>query len=132
MPVDPTGHDLKRYLAEDPGGPVVMLNLLRFADGGRSSYDEYARRIQPFLAKVGAGVVYAGDCATALVAPDAHDWDAVLLVRYPSRSAFAQMVADPEYQQITRLRTEALQDAVLQATAPWPGPADAHRAGDAG
>ena len=29
MTVDPTGADLKRFLAEDPGGPVVMLNLLR-------------------------------------------------------------------------------------------------------
>lgn len=36
MAVDPAGHDLKTFLAEDPGGPVVMLNLLRFkADGGR-------------------------------------------------------------------------------------------------
>ena len=39
MAVDPRGADLKRYLAEDPGGPVVMLNLLRFApDGGRERY----------------------------------------------------------------------------------------------
>jgi hypothetical protein len=29
MPVDPAGQDLKRFLSEDPGGPVVMLNLLR-------------------------------------------------------------------------------------------------------
>src|SRR3954453_1511414 len=28
--VDPTGQDLKAFLKEDPGGPVVMLNLLRF------------------------------------------------------------------------------------------------------
>jgi len=34
MPVNPVGADLKRFLAEDPGGPVVMLNLLRYADGG--------------------------------------------------------------------------------------------------
>ena len=32
MAVDPRGEDLKRFLAEDDGGPVVMLNLLRFAD----------------------------------------------------------------------------------------------------
>lgn len=124
MPVDPTGEDLKRYLAEDPGGPVVMLNLLRFKEGGRAGYAEYARAIQPFLAQVGADVIYAGDCGTALVAPDAHDWDAVLLVRYPSRAAFSAMVADPGYQTITALRTEALQDAVLQATEPWPGTGD--------
>src|SRR4051812_43561418 len=107
MPVDPTGQDLKRFLAEDHDGPIVMLNLLRYRDGAdaRASYHEYARRIVPFLEKVGAEVVYVGDCSTALVAPEGHDWDAVLLVRYPSRQAFSQMVADPDYQQITGLRT---------------------------
>jgi hypothetical protein len=29
------------------------------------------------------------------------------------------MVADQDYQTITHLRTEALSEAVLQATAPW-------------
>jgi hypothetical protein len=29
------------------------------------------------------------------------------------------MVADPNYQEITGLRTGALSDAVLQATVPW-------------
>jgi len=36
MAIDPRGADLKRLLAEDDGGPVVMLNLLRFAPGGRA------------------------------------------------------------------------------------------------
>ena len=119
MSVDPTGADLKRFLAEDPGGPVVMLNLLRFADGGRASYDAYSGAIGPFLRSVGARVVYAGDSSTALVAPDGHDWDAVLLVEYPSREAFSRMVADPDYQRITEHRTAALSHAVLQATTPW-------------
>jgi uncharacterized protein (DUF1330 family) len=117
--VDPTGADLKRFLAEDPGGPVVMLNLLRFKEGGRPSYDRYAREIVPFLDAVGAEIVYAGDCATALVAPESHRWDAVLLARYPSRRAFSEMVADSDYQRITHLRTEALEEAVLQTTVPW-------------
>jgi uncharacterized protein (DUF1330 family) len=122
MSVDPTGPDLKRFLGEDAGGEVVMLNLLRFKpDGGRERYAEYARAIAPFLERVGGSVVYLGNTGTALVAPDAHDWDAVLLVRYPSRRAFSQMVADPAYQQITQLRTDALDAAVLQPTAPWPG-----------
>jgi hypothetical protein len=29
------------------------------------------------------------------------------------------MVADPDYQKVTHLRTEALDEAVLQATIPW-------------
>ena len=85
-----------------------MLNLLRYADGGVTSYAEYAARIEPFLARVGAEVVYFGDAGTVLVAPSDWEWDAVLLVRYPSRTAFTAMVADPEYQQITGLRTVAL------------------------
>ncbi len=47
------------------------------------------------------------------------DKDAVLLVRYPSREAFSRMVADPEYQQVTHLRTEALTEALLQPTTLW-------------
>ena len=118
MAVDPKGADLKRYLAEDPGGPVVMLNLLRFRpDGGRESYARYAEALQgTYLAKYGAEVVYAGRGSTALVAEDGQAWDAVLLVRYPSRQHFSRMVADPDYQQFTHFRTEALVEAVLQAT----------------
>jgi uncharacterized protein (DUF1330 family) len=120
LAVDPRGEDLKRLLREDPGGPVVMLNLLRFADGGRASYAEYGRALaETYLEKYGAEVIYAGDGSTALVAEDGQAWDAVLLVRYPSREAFSKMVADPDYQQVTHFRTEALTEAVLQATVPW-------------
>jgi uncharacterized protein (DUF1330 family) len=122
LPVDPTGQDLKHFLADDPGGPVVMLNLLRFKEGGRAGYEEYARRIQPFLDELSAEVVFVGDLSTVLVAPDAHKWDTMLIVRYPSRQAFSSMVANPNYQETTHLRTEALEEAVLQAAIPWPEP----------
>jgi uncharacterized protein (DUF1330 family) len=122
LPVDPTGQDLKHFLADDPGGPVVMLNLLRFKEGGRAGYEDYARRIQPFLDELSAEVVFVGDLSTVLVAPDTHKWDTMLIVRYPSRQAFSSMVANPNYQEITHLRTEALEEAVLQAAIPWPEP----------
>lgn len=120
MAVDPRGADLKRYLREDPGGPVVMLNLLRYAEGGRELYARYAEALRStFLPRYGGEVLYAGDGSTSLVAGDGQAWDAVLLVRYPSRAAFSRMVADPEYQQVTELRTRALSEAVLQATSGW-------------
>src|SRR4051795_5613382 len=122
LAVDPTGRDLKHFLADDPGGPVVMLNLLRYKEGGQEGYEEYARRIRPFLEEIGARILFVGDLSTVLVAPKDHDWDAVLLVRYPSRQSFSSMVADPDYQKITGLRTESLEEAVLQATIPWPEP----------
>ncbi|RNL86902.1 DUF1330 domain-containing protein [Halostreptopolyspora alba] len=119
MAVDPSGSDLQRMLDEDPGGPFVMLNLLRFTPNGRASYEEYSRQAARFLKRYGAEVVYAGDGTSPLVAEEGQDWDAVLLVRYPSREAFSRMVADPEYQEITGLRSGALAEAVLQPTTPW-------------
>ena len=120
--VDPTLEDIRRLLAEDDGGPVVMLNLLRFAGAeGRASYQRYAAAVAGPLAKAGATVLYAGDCSTTLVAPAGHEWDALLVVRYPSRKAFLEMIKDPGYQAITHLRTEGLEAAVLEATRPWAG-----------
>ena len=121
MAIDPRGADLKRFLAEDDGRPVVMLNLLRFRpDGGRERYAEYAAALRDtYLPRYGGEVIFAGGGSTALVAEDGQAWDAVLCVRYPSREAFSQMVADPGYQQVTHLRTEALEEAVLQATTAW-------------
>jgi uncharacterized protein (DUF1330 family) len=119
MPVDPRGEDLKRYLQEDPGGPVVMLNLLKYRPGGEENYRAYSAALKDYLPGIGAEVLYVGDCSTSLVAPPSWDWDAVLIVRYPSRRAFSEMVSDPAYQAVTHLRTEALTEAVLQATVPW-------------
>ncbi|WP_163863174.1 DUF1330 domain-containing protein [Myxococcus eversor] len=122
MAVDPKISDIQRFKQEDTGGPVVMLNLVRFKqDGGRTTYKEYANAVLPFLKKVGGQPLYAGDCSTPLVGEPGQLWDAVLLVRYPNRSAFLQMAMDPEYQHVSKLRTAALEEAVLQATTPWPG-----------
>ena len=120
--IDPTGPDLKRFLAEDPGGPVVMLNLLRYQpDGGRERYQEYVAHFRRTAATFGAEVLYVGDGSSVLVAEPGQEWDSVLLVRYPSRQAFSDMVRDPEYGAGTHLRTDALVEAVLQATTPWEG-----------
>ena len=64
-------------------------------------------------------VTRGGGAAVEDSITEAGERDAVLLVRYPSRRAFSRMVADPEYQEVTSLRTDALEEAVLQATVPW-------------
>lgn len=118
MAVDPTGADMKAFLATDPDQPIVMLNLLRFADGGAERYDAYIAHFRPHAERVGAQVIYFGHGDTPIVAEQGQDWDAVLLVSYPSRRAFSDMVRDPGYQEGTHLRTEALTEAVLQPTTP--------------
>lgn len=118
--IDPTGAGLKRYLAEDPGGPVVMLNLLRFAPGGgRERYGQYVEHFRRTAQPYGAEVLHLGEGGTPLVAEDGQAWDAVLLVRYPSRASFSDMVRDPDYQRGTHLRSGALVESVLQPTTTW-------------
>jgi uncharacterized protein (DUF1330 family) len=119
MAINPDGTTLRWFLQGDDGKPFVMLNLLRFVPGGREKYGEYAAKTQPFLREVGGEVVYFGASLGALVGAENQAWDAVLLVRYPSRAAFMAMVMNPGYQAITHLRTEALAEAVLEPTTAW-------------
>lgn len=87
--------------------PVVMLNLLAFKpEGGRERYQEYGEAVAPLLERAGARVVFLGNPASVLLG-DAS-WDLVLLVEYPTRQAFLDMIGSPEYLAIAHLRTEAL------------------------
>ncbi|MCP3099539.1 DUF1330 domain-containing protein [Myxococcus sp. K15C18031901] len=119
MAVDPQGADIQKFIQEDTGGPMVMMNLVRFKEGGRAAFAEYVEAVLPFILKAGAQPLYAGDCSTPLVAEPGQTWDAVLLVRYPNRATFMKMVTDPEYQRFNHLRTASLREAVMQATTPW-------------
>ena len=118
-----TEEALNTYLSEDDGGPVVMLNLLRFATaGGASRYEEYVQQIgaSGINERYNVELIYGGSGTTALVAEAGQEWDLVALVRYPTRRNFVDMVRDPAYQAIEHLRSEALIEAVLQPTSPVP------------
>lgn len=101
----------------EESGAIVMLNLLRFKpDGGQERYGEYGAAVTPLLAKAGGRVVFAGDPATALLGDSS--WDMVVLVEYPSRKAFLDMLASPAYQEVGHLRTEALIEGELHPMDP--------------
>lgn len=111
---------LERFVSDDPEGPVVMLNLVRFAPGGAAKYSEYIERFSTSGVKerYGVQIVYGGAGHPSLVAADGGDWDMVGLFRYPSRQHFVQMVNDPDYLAFEHLRSEAVATAVLQPTTP--------------
>jgi uncharacterized protein (DUF1330 family) len=94
--------------AGEEDGPVTMLNLLCFRpDGGRERYAEYGAAVAPLLRRIGARVVQTGAAGPPLLG-GGEAWDMVLLVEYPSRAAFLEMLRSPEYREIGHLRTEAL------------------------
>lgn len=103
------------------GMPVVMLNLLRFKpDGGRERYEEYGAAVAPLLEKVGGRIRFLGEAALPLLS--GGPWDLVLLVEYPTRQAFLDMVGSEEYLAIAQLRTEALSEGELHPLDPGEGP----------
>ena len=98
-------------------GPVVMLNLLDFKQaGGAERYTEYAEAVGPLLDRVGGRVLYAGEAAAPVIGPS--KWDLVLLVEYPTRRAFLEMVGSREYQRFAHLRSEALERSELHPLDP--------------
>ena len=97
--VHPDRERLQAFLENDDGKPIVMINLLRFRE--RAEYPPDAD---------------FAPCSGAEIGPAEESWDEALLVEYPSRSAFATMVSDPDYQAAAVHRTAALADSRLIAT----------------
>ncbi len=101
--------------------PVVMINLLKFtADGGRERYLQYGREVAPHLERVGARVHYGGAAPVNVIGDgESPWWDAILVVEYPTPSAFVDMVKDPGYQEVHQHRAAALERGDLVATSTW-------------
>lgn len=104
-------------------GPVVMANLVRLrdksSDGNGSGWDAYQRYsvvVVKLLKENDGKILWAGDVqAVALGAPDAHNWDYAVLVRYPSRAVFIEMMTSPAYAVANVERENALADHVIFA-----------------
>ncbi len=103
-------------------GPFVMVNLLRFGKTGRSgsetgrqSYERYAQAVEPLLKRVGARLLWLGSVDQIFIGDDTDAFDHVMLVEYPSRKAFLDMVSSPEYLEANEDREAGLQRTVLLA-----------------
>ena len=95
-------------------GPVTMVNLLRLRD--RAAYKRYSEATMPLIKARGGTVIWAGNGeAAAYGDPDADRWDYVVLVRYPSRAAFLDMVRSAEYVEANRHREAAVEKHVILA-----------------
>jgi uncharacterized protein (DUF1330 family) len=113
--IDRLNEDALAAFAERAGdGPVFMLNLLEFLpDGGAESYAEYGEAVAPLLERAGGKAIFAGRPAEHLIGEGS--WDLMVLVSYPTRQAFLDMVSSSEYQAIAPLRSDALRRSELRA-----------------
>ncbi len=110
----PNQEAMAAFAGRASDGPVYMLNLLEFVpDGGAERYAEYGAAVAPLLEKAGGKPIFAGRPAESLIGEGS--WDMMLLVSYPTRQAFLDMVSSPEYQEIEHLRSQALARSELRA-----------------
>jgi uncharacterized protein (DUF1330 family) len=121
MPIEPTAEDLRRLAGSDDKGPFVLAQLLRFVEGGRETYISYSREAQGILRDRGVQIVYAGECIEPLAASKDQTWDAIVLIRYPSRAAYVEMLADDAFLRIAEIRRKSLRDAAFFIMDDWPG-----------
>jgi uncharacterized protein (DUF1330 family) len=111
---------LAQAAAKD-NGPVVMLNLLKFKQGGGArEYGQYGDAARGMVERLGGRLIYVGRCDQVLIGDAAQEWDAIAVVEYPSRQAFIDMVSQPDYRQAHEHREAGLERTMLIATTPTP------------
>jgi uncharacterized protein (DUF1330 family) len=128
--INPTAERIAEFAALPPDdGPIVMLNLLRYREraeypsdsghsacSGREAYDRYSAVAVQKVASVGGRILWLGQSFLTLIGPGEEKWDDVVLVEYPSRKAFLDMVSMPDYLAASVHRTAALADSRLIGT----------------
>lgn len=103
-------------------GPVVMINLLKFRDAsldgdgtGQEAYQRYAVLAAPFVEAHGGELVWSGVAEEHLVGDISYDWDAVLLVKWPTRQHLLDLGSDEGYEAIAHHRMNGLERTMLIA-----------------
>lgn len=125
MAITPTEGQFRAFAHHDRGGEVVMINLLRFArggGGGAKAYGRYGEAAVKMVESRGGKVVWMGRPEHVLIGdPDEDAWDLAVLVSYPSRQAFIDMVSSAEYGEAHTHREAGLERTVLLACEPLDG-----------
>lgn len=113
------------FMAADDGQPVYMLNLMRyhpslqrfdgapeFAGTPEDSNRHYEDGTMPLLFGLGGYPLYAGRVSEPNLlehAAELDQWSRVLVVRYPNRRAFMNLICDPAYAPLAPYKLMALQ-----------------------
>lgn len=106
----------------DLDAPVVMLNLLKYRNTaregfgvddmtGQEAYSVYGQKFAALNPRFGGEPIWMGRAEHTIIGDE--DWDIVILVRYPTRRQFIEMIGDPDYQAIAPIRAAALEDSRL-------------------
>jgi uncharacterized protein (DUF1330 family) len=126
MAITPTAEQFSAFAHGSRDSEIVMINLLHFApargDGassGTDAYRQYSDEAVRMVEAQGGRVIWMGRPEHVLIGyGEADGWDLAVLVSYPSRSAFLDMVTSPTYKEAHTHRERGLDRTVLLACEP--------------
>jgi hypothetical protein len=126
--IDPTPEQLGAFAEADLTTPIVMLNLNKYRDraeytqpgpddavSGREAYGRYGAVALRAMAEVGGQILWMAPAEQVFAGCDHEEYDEALLVWYPNRGAFLQMIALDWYRDALVHRSAALADASIIA-----------------
>ena len=115
-----TDETIGELLQNDDGGPVCMVNLLKFKekaiyeDGretsltGPEAYQIYGEGVAKMIDNIGGKIVFSSIVSGLVVGEVEELWDAVAIAEYPSRQSFADMIASVQWSELAVHRTAGL------------------------
>lgn len=124
--VDPERDQFEAFKALPRDAPIMMLNLVAFRDEaqypdghratGAEAYAAYGRESAPVFKRVGGEILWRGRPEVMLIGPADRRWDLAFVARYPTASAFLEMVTDPVYREAVKHRQATVLDSRLIRT----------------
>lgn len=114
--LNPTKEQIKKLYESEYDGPVYMLNLLKYKDdvdgkSGKEVYKTYMHAATPFIEKSSGEVIFYGNPIASIIGPIENEWHKVLIVKYPTKEHFLNMIREEDYPH--QIRSRALENSRL-------------------
>ena len=115
-----TEQQMEALLKADDGGPVCMVNLLKFKEkaeyedgretdlSGIEAYQIYGAVTGSLIKQLGGDVVFSSVLKGMVVGEVEELWDVMAIAKYPTLQSFIEMVASPEYLKVYHHRIAGL------------------------
>ena len=118
--VNPLPEQIKAFVGAEGGGPVCMVNLLKFRDqavyedgretdlSGQQAYQLYAVEMKKLVEASGGRFIFGAEVVGLLLGHVDELWDMVGIVEYPEPAALLSIASSPEFREIEKHREAGL------------------------
>ena len=118
--VSPGREQIQAFLSTQGGGPVAMVNLLKFREkaeyedgretdlSGAEAYALYAGEMRKLVEGSGGKFIFGAQVVGLLLGEVEELWDMVGVVEYPEPASLLKIASSPKFQEIEKHREAGL------------------------